>query len=151
MKTPNNLHKKSAAAAAGFLMCFFLSGCQLFVVGGQKLSEYCPGLHAKLDSISWHESHSANTYILNINQSYRKKVANYFADPANGYTKAVGRTYYNQNIKEGMTDAIDTTTVGKIINRRSYTTATVYFDVTTGRVIIIEKAKKGPHNKTGAQ
>ena len=142
MKTLNNLNKKSAAVAAGLLICFFLSGCQLFGIGGQKLSKYCPGLNIKLDGINWHENGSTSVYILQYNHSYQQKAVKYFADTANGYTKALDRTYYDQNIKEGLTDAVDTTTVGKTINNGSDTTASVYFDGATERIIIIEKAEK---------
>jgi hypothetical protein len=128
--------------AAGLLFCFFLSGCQLFAIGGQKLSEYCPGLNVKLDGINWHKTGHTSVFILRYDHGYQEKVAKYFADTANGYTKAVGRTDYDQNIKEGEADAIDTTTVGKIINKGSDTTASVYFDGTTERIIIIEKVKK---------
>jgi hypothetical protein len=142
MKTLTNFYKKSAVVATGLLICFFLSGCQLFVIGGQKLSKYCPGLNIKLDGINWHENGSVSVYILQYNHSYQQKVAKYFADTTNGYTKAVGRTYYDQNIKEGLDDAVDTTTVGKIINKGSDTTASVYFDGTTERIIIVENTKK---------
>jgi hypothetical protein len=141
MKTLTNLHKKSVAVTAGLLFCFFLSGCQLFVIGGQKLSEYCPGLNIKLDGINWHKKGSASVFILQYDHSYQPKVVKYFADTANGFTKAVGRTYYDQNIKEGMVDAVDTTTVGKIMNKGNDTTAWVYFDGTIERIIIIEKVK----------
>jgi len=139
MKTLNNVHKKSAAVAVGLLVCFFLSGCQLFAIGGQKLSEYCPGLNVKLNGINWHINGSVSVFILQYDQPYQPKVVKYFADTANGFTKAIGRTYYDQNIKEGLADAVDTTTVGKIINKGSDTTASVYFDEATERIIIIEK------------
>lgn len=143
MKISNNPRKISSAS---LLVCFFLSGCQLFAIGDKKLNKYCPGLNIKVDGFNWHEnwrdSHSINTYILQYDQSYHQKVVNYFADPAKGYTKEFGRTYYAQNIKEGMPDAIDTTTVGRIINRGKDTSASVYFDVTTDWIIIIEKAKQ---------
>jgi hypothetical protein len=142
MQTLNNLHKKTAAVAAGLLVCFFLSGCQLFAIGGQKLSKYCPGLNVKIDGINWHETGSVSVFILQYDHSYQQKVVKYFANPANGYTKEVGRTYYDQNIKEGTPDAVDTTTIGKIINKGIDTTASVYFDGTTERIIIIEKVNK---------
>ena len=130
------------AVAAFLLVCCCLSGCQLFAIGGQKLRSYCPGLNIKIDGINWHENGSINTYILQYESSYHKKVAEYFADPIHGYTIAYGRSYYDQNIKEGMPEAIDTTTLGKIINKGKDTTASVYFDVTTDRIIIIEKTRK---------
>jgi len=142
MQTLNNLHKKTAVVTTGLLVCFFLSGCQLFAIGGQKLSEYCPGLYIKLNGINWHEKGSVSVFILQYDHSYQQRAVKYFADTANGFTKAFGRTYYDQNIKEGLPDAVDTTTVGKSIIKGTDTTASVYFDGTTERIIIMEKVDK---------
>jgi len=139
MQTLNNLYKKTAAVVAGLLVWLFLSGCQLFAIGGQKLGEYCPGLNVKVNGINWHKNGSVSVFILQYDHSYQQKVFKYFADTTNGFTKAVGRTYYDRNIKEGLPDAVDTTTIGKIISKGVDTTASVYFDGTTERIIIIEK------------
>jgi hypothetical protein len=141
MKTLNNLRKKSAAVAACLLVCFFLSGCQLFAVGGQKLSEYCPGLSVKLDGISWHNSGSTGVLILQYDPGYQKKVNAYFADKANGFAGDKPRSY--MDIKDGDNaavadgDSILTKTIDK-----GKKTATVIYNATTRRIIIVENTEK---------
>ncbi len=133
--------KNFSNATTCLLFCFLLSGCVFFGMAGQKISQYCPGLTIKVDGFNWHENGRRSVLICDYDTSHQKNVKAYFADPANNYTTAVGRTYYAANIRQGLVDAIDTTTVGKIITKGKDSTW-VYFDGTRGRIIIIEQKAK---------
>ena len=129
--------KTSLKVAAFALVCFLLSGCQIFTEGKKKLNEYCPGLNVGLSGVSWSEGSSHAVYILQYNSSDQKKVNAYFADKTNGFAPDKSRSY--MDIKDGDNHAVadGDSILTKSINKGK-TNAVVIYNATTRKIIITE-------------
>jgi hypothetical protein len=129
--------KTTTLAAAGLVICFLLSGCQIFTEGKKKLNEYCPGLNVGLNGVNWSEGSSHAVYILQYDGSDQKKVSAWFADKANGFAGDKPRSY--MDIKDGEDRAIadDDSILSKSFSKGK-TNAVVIYNVTTRRIIITE-------------
>src|SRR5580704_3175638 len=129
--------KITISAAACLLICFLISGCQIFTEGKKKMNEYCPGLKVGLSGVSWSEGSSHAVYILQYDGSDQKKVNTYFADKANGFAAGKPRSY--TDIKDGDNQAVaDGDSILTKAFSKGKANAVVIYNVTTRRIIITE-------------
>ncbi len=112
-----------------------------FDEAGKKVNNYCPGLNVELDLFTWHKDGSRSVLICQYDSTYQEVVADYFADPKNNYSEDIGHKYFMTNKPNGPLETVDSNTVGKIISKDSVT-ASVYFDRTKARIIIVEQKTK---------
>jgi hypothetical protein len=133
--------KAAKLIAPVLLVCFLLSGCQLFTSAKQRLNTYCPGLKIGLNGVSWSSNRSGDVYILNYSAGDQGRVTAYFADTANRFAGGNARSY--MDIKDGDDRAIadGDSIVSKTI-AKPHKTATVIYNATTRRIIIIDDTLK---------
>jgi hypothetical protein len=133
----NAFPKTTARATACILICFLLSGCQIFTQGKKKLNEYCPGLKVGLNGVSWSSGSSHDVYILQYDSGDQKKVNSFFTDKANGFAGDKPRSY--MDIKDGEDRAVadDDSILTKAFSKGK-TNAVVIYNATTRRIIITE-------------
>jgi hypothetical protein len=129
--------KITPRAAACLLICFLLTGCQIFTEGKKKLNEYCPGLKVGLNGVNWSEGSSHAVYILQYDRSDQKKVNAWFADKANGFAPDKSRSY--MDIKDGENQAVaDSDSILTKAITKGKTNAVVIYNATTRKIIITE-------------
>jgi hypothetical protein len=129
--------KTSTRFTATLLICFLLSGCQIFTEGKKKLNEYCPGLKVGLNGVNWFEGSSHAVYILKYDGADQKKINSWFADKTNGFAPDKSGSY--MDIKDGDNLAVAD---GDSILTKSFskgkTNAVVIYNATTRKIIITE-------------
>ena len=123
------------------LLCLVLSGCQLFTEGNKRLHQYCPGLNIHINGISWSINNGHSAFILEYNSFFQKRVNAFFSDKKHGFAgdnpgKYAGITYQDDPII-----ASGDSIVSKTINTAKKT-ATVIYDVTAGKIVILERGNE---------
>jgi len=133
---------KKSTLLAGVLICVFLSGCAFFAAAGKKLSDYCPGLNIKLNGVSISINDGREVTVVQYGDSWQKKVNTYFTDKANGFAGGDQRKY--MTIKASDDDQVvadGDSILSKTINKNNKT-ATVIYNVSTRKIIIVEEKDK---------
>jgi hypothetical protein len=139
--TMNVLKRTAISLPACLVICFLLSGCQLFTGAEKRLNEYCPGLKIDINGVNWQGLSPNDVIIVEYNRSFDKKVTTYFGDKNNGFMPDKGRSYSDIKTDDKPEIDDDDSIVSKTINKGKKT-ATVVFDESTRKIIIIETAEK---------
>jgi len=132
---------KKSIVLAGLMMCIFLSGCAFFAAAGKKLSTYCPGLNVSLTGVNMSINGGREVTVLDYGNSWQKKVNIYFTDKANGYTGGNQRRYQDLKADDDALVADGDSILSKTIDKNNKT-ATVIYNVSTRRIIIVEESDK---------
>jgi hypothetical protein len=133
--------KLSTPLTVCLIICFLLSGCQLFSMGRKKLNEYCPGLKIDIDGVSWSGNGLHNAYILKYDHGAQRKVDAYFENKENGFSPGGGHRFSDIEIDDEPIIDADDNILCKTVDKGKET-VTVVFNKTTRRIVIIEEDKK---------
>ncbi len=130
---------KKSILLAGLIICVLSSGCAFFAAAGKKLSEYCPGLNIKLDGVNMSINNGREVTVLDYSSSWQKKVNTYFTDKANGYAGGNQRRYMGIKASDEEIVADGDSILSKTIDKNKKT-ATVIYNATTQKIIILEES-----------
>ena len=115
--------------------------CHLFTGAEKRLNTYCPGLKINVNGVNWYGKPSRHIYVVGYDSVDQGKVNNYFADKAHGFAGDNARRYLDINSNDSAAVTNGDSVESKMFpgNKRS---ATVVYNLTTHRIIIIEDTLK---------
>jgi hypothetical protein len=133
--------KPSILAVGLISICFILPACNLFTGAEKGLNRYCPGLKINVNGVSWYGKPARHIYVVSYDPGDQGKVNNYFADRSHGFTGDNPRRYLYIKSNDSAAVANGDSVESKLFegNKRS---ATVVYNLTTHRIIIIEDTLK---------